>query len=276
MLVNFVKMHGLGNDFVVIDQITQNLKLHTAHLKRIADRHLGIGCDQILILEPPIRPDAHFYLRIFNANGQEVEQCGNGIRCAARFFYDSGFARDNMLYADCISGPLECRIDSDEEVTIKLAIPQFDPKHIPFTANAEALHYPLSLEDQTVQIAAVSLGNPHAVIEVPDIDTALVKKWGSQISRHSRFPKGANVSFMQIIDKNNIRLRVYERGVGETLACGSGAVASAVSGIKNGTLDQKVKVQFSTGNLTVTWAGNKKAAFLSGPTTNVFVGRFRL
>jgi len=276
MLINFTKMHGLGNDFVVIDLISQAVHLRTAQIRRIADRHLGIGCDQILFIEPPTRTTADFYLRIFNANGDEVEQCGNGARCAARFFYDMGFSNNPALEADCLAGPLNFVIDDQGEVTVNMGIPTFHPNEIPFISKTEALQYPITVENAEHNISVLSMGNPHAVIEVPDIALAPIKKLGSFISKHSYFPKETNVGFMQVIDKNQIYLRVYERGVGETFACGSGACAAVVAGIRLGLLSSPVSVVFSKGRLQIAWAGFNAPVMMTGPATRVFIGRFRL
>lgn len=269
-------MHGLGNDFVVIDMITQSIKLRTAHIKRLCDRHLGIGCDQLLLLEPPIQKGADFYFRIFNATGEEVEQCGNGARCAARFFYDMGFTNNNSLKADCLAGQMTCAIEQNGEVTIKMGIPIFKPSEIPFIAEKEALQYPFQHENEEILISALSMGNPHAVIEVGDIQSAPVEKLGAWLNQHPRFPNQINVGFMQVIDKNHIDLRVFERGVGETLACGSGAAAAVVAGIRLNLLESPAFVRFSKGELKIAWSGEGQAVTLTGPTTSVYAGRFRL
>lgn len=276
MIVNFVKMHGLGNDFVVIDLLTQNVRLQTSHLKRIADRHLGIGCDQIILIDPPIRSNADFYYRIFNADGVEVEQCGNGARCAAQFFYSLGFASSPVLHADCLGGPIELEIKDNGQVTVNMGIPKFKPHHIPMELETEALNYPITLENETHLINAVSIGNPHIVLQVPDIESAPVKKLGALLTKHALFPNGTNVGFMEILDQNTLRLRVYERGVGETLSCGSGACAAAVIGQALNLLDKNVTVIFSTGKLQITWEGRNKPIYMTGPTTQVFTGRFCL
>lgn len=274
MLINFTKMHGLGNDFVVIDLMTQSVKLRPSHIKRIADRHIGIGCDQVLLIEPPIRPEADFYYRIYNADGHEVEQCGNGARCAARFFYDAGFTNQKTITADCLAGPLEFTIESSDIVTVNMGHPKFK----------EMLTYPLEIENTPYNLHVVSVGNPHAVLQVSDIESAPVKKLGSIISKHAFFPYETNVEFMQIIDRTQIRLRVFERGVGETLACGSGACAAVIAGIGLGLLDPIVEVLFPKGNLKIRWEGNilkhksskNNAVYMTGPAVSVFIGRFLL
>lgn len=275
MLVNFVKMQGLGNDFVIIDLLTQSLRVHASLIKHIADRHLGIGCDQVLLIEPPIRKDADFFYRIYNADGQEVEQCGNGARCAARFFYDSGFATSTVLKADCLSGPTEFHIEP-HEISMTLGHPRFDPKSIPFLVSQEADSYSIMLEDNPSEISVVSFGNPHAILLVPNVDTAPVRKLGPLLSKHSLFPNQTNVEFMEIVDRSHIRLRIWERGVGETLACGTGAAAAAVVGIRLGLLTHPVKVEFPHGHLTIHWPNTSAAVTMKGPAINVFLGRFRL
>ncbi len=271
-------MHGLGNDFVVIDLITQTARLRTNQIRRIADRHLGVGCDQVLLIEPPTRTTADFYLRIFNANGDEAEHCGNGARCAARFFYDMGFSHHPRLEADCLAGALSFVMHEkgENDVTINMGIPRFHPSEVPFNSKAEALQYPIILENVEYQMSVLSMGNPHAVIQIPDIALAPVKKIGALISKHPDFSKGTNVGFMQIIDKHQIGLRVYERGVGETFACGSGACAAVVAGIRLGLLNSPVWVAFSKGKLQIAWEGFNTPVMMTGPTTRVFIGRFRL
>lgn len=277
MFINFSKMHGLGNDFVIIDLITQGARLRTAHLQHIADRKLGIGCDQILLLEPPIRGSADFYLRIFNASGEEVEQCGNGARCAARFFYDMSFGSNPHLEADCLAGPISCIIEQHDRVTVNMGSPNFNPIEVPFiTDQAEALQYSLALENTTLSLSVLSLGNPHAILQVPDLETAPLKTLGPLLSTHSAFPQGVNVGFMEIVDRGQIRLSVYERGVGETLACGSGACAAVIAGIRLDLLDPSVSVIFPKGRLQISWQGPNTPVFMSGPTTSVFMGRFRV
>ena len=265
MLIHFTKMHGLGNDFVVIDTITNPVKLRSVHIKKLSDRHLGIGFDQLLLIEPPTRINADFYFRIFNADGQEVEQCGNGARCAARFFFDMGFTNSPVLKADCLAGSLTCTVAKNNDVTVEMGAPIF-----------EANELSLEFKKNTLVINPVSIGNPHAILHVPDVDTALVEEIGPWLSKHKHFPNETNVGFMQIVDRNHIRLRVYERGVGETLACGSGAAAAAVTGIQQSLLDSPVTVGFSKGDLKIAWEGGDSPILMTGPTTSAFVGRFRL
>lgn len=269
-------MHGLGNDFVVIDLITQTARLRAGHIQRIADRHLGVGCDQVLLIEPPTRRTADFYLRIFNANGDEVEQCGNGARCAARFFYDMGFTIHHTLEADCLAGPLKFVIEEEGDVIVNMGIPKFKPSEIPFITKAEALQYSITIENTEYSVSVLSMGNPHVIMPVSDVAAAPVKKLGSLISKHHYFPKETNVGFMQVIDQHQIYLRVYERGVGETLACGSGACAAVVAGLRRGLLENPVSVVFPHGTLNIAWKGLNTPVTMTGPATRVFVGRFRL
>lgn len=275
MLVNFVKMQALGNDFVIVDLITQNLRLYSAHFKKIADRHLGIGCDQILVIEPPIHSDADFFYRIYNADGQEVEQCGNGARCVARFFYESGYVTQPKLRADCPGGRVEFEIHSKDWVKMNLGKPQFKPALIPFNMPNQAPSYTLEVEGKLIEFSVVSLGNPHLVITVPNVETAPVSTVGASLVNHPLFPKGVNVSFMEILDPSHIRLRVYERGVGETLSCGSAACAAAVIGIQRQLLKDPVLVSFARGDLEISWSGEGSPVYMKGPAQTVYTGRFR-
>jgi diaminopimelate epimerase len=279
MLVNFTKMHGLGNDFVVIELLTQQVRLHTTHIKRIADRHLGIGCDQVLVIEPPTRKSGDFYYRIFNADGEEVEQCGNGARCAARFFYELGFTENKLLLADCLAGPMEFQIQEGGLVTVNMGHPRFAPAAIPFLTDKESLTYSLSLsanDDKEIEFSTVSMGNPHAVILTQNITDISLKSLGAKLAKHPLFPNGINVELMKIVNRNHIQLRVYERGVGETNACGTGACAAAVVGIKRNLLDSPVTVSFKHGDLVIEWLGEGQPVSLTGPTHTVFVGHFLL
>jgi len=261
---------------VVIDRITQPLKLRPAHFKRIADRHLGIGCDQILTLEPPRHSDADFFYRIYNADGREVEQCGNGARCIARFFYESGYSKQPKLRADCLSGRVEFEIHPQDLVSMTMGEPQFNPQSIPFKVDQPAVTYTLDIEGKPIEFSVVSLGNPHLVLIAPNLESAPVKKLGSLLNNHPLFPKGINVGFMQIRGPSEIRLRIYERGVGETLSCGTGACAAAVIGLQRHLLKSPVLVSFRTGTLEVHWSGEGSPVYLKGPAYTVYTGRFRL
>lgn len=289
MLVNFEKMQGLGNDFVVIDLITQNVQLDSKQVQRIADRHFGIGCDQVILIEPPIRPNADFFYRIFNADGQEVEQCGNGARCAARFFYDMGFSSEKTLNADCLAGSIQFQLEEDETVRMNSGKPNFRPEEIPLTLAQEENLYSLILEgapqfkedffdpkNNKITFSALSIGNPHMILQVSDLENVSIQDWGKLLSTHAIFPKGINIGFMQVRDQNSIRLRVYERGVGETLACGTNAAAAAVAGIQLNLLKSPVSVGFSSGELEIRWEGGDSTISSRGPALSVFAGRFRL
>jgi len=276
MKLRFSKMHGAGNDFVVFDAINQRIELSVEQVRFIADRHFGIGCDQLLLVERPTRADVDFRYRIFNADGAEVEQCGNGARCFMRFVRDKNLSRQSEIRVETACGIIQPRLETDGQVTVNMGEPRFDPDTIPFIADKRALTYELALDGETVEISALSMGNPHAVQYVDDIDTAPVARQGPQIETHPRFPNKVNAGFMQIIDRQNIRLRVYERGAGETLACGTGACAAVVAGISRGLLDATVHVATRGGLLTVRWTGADTPVWMTGPAVNVFEGEIEL
>ena len=276
MKLRFTKMHGLGNDFVVFDAINQQVNLTPAQLRHIADRHFGIGCDQILLVEQATRADADFRYRIFNADGDEVSQCGNGARCFVRFVREQGLTDKTRLRVETNVGILEPHLLDNGEVTVNMGAPRFEPTDIPFVAEAIALSYPLQVGKNWIQISALSMGNPHAVLRVNDLDSAPVAILGAAIGSHPRFPEGVNAGFMQIVSPHEIQLRVFERGTGETLACGSGACAAAVAGIGNGWLQTPVTVHTRGGDLTIEWAGENQAAMMRGPATTVFEGEIEL
>jgi diaminopimelate epimerase len=276
MELAFSKMHGLGNDFVVIDAVNQRVKLNTHQIRHIADRRLGVGCDQLLLVEAAEQPDSEFRYRIFNADGREVEQCGNGARCFAKFVRDKGLTTSSRIPVQTKAGRIELTICEDGLVSVVMGVPRLEPEEIPFQAMVRAQRYALSVEGETVEIGAVSMGNPHAVLEVPHVDSAPVARLGAQIEAHARFPNHVNVGFMEIVDRSRIRLRVYERGVGETLACGSGACAAVVVGRIQGTLDATVSVGLRGGNLMVSWAGEDQPVLMKGPATFVFEGKIDL
>lgn len=275
MLLNFTKMHGLGNDFVVFDGINQSLDLTDAQIRLIADRHFGVGCDQLLVVEAA-QGDADFRYRIFNADGGEVEQCGNGARCFARFVRDKGLTDQDRIRVETLGGLLELVIEADHEITVNMGVPHFEPEAIPFEAKARASHYLLTLEQDTVKIGTLSMGNPHAVILVDDIDRAEVAHLGPLIERHERFPNRVNAGFMQVVDRAHIHLRVYERGVGETLACGSGACAAMVTARQWGLVDDTVTVRLHGGSLSISWAGEGAPVMMTGPVVTVFEGHIDL
>lgn len=275
MKLRFTKMHGLGNDFVVIDGINQRLELSPEHFRFLADRHFGVGCDQILLVEAATRPDADFRYRIFNADGGEVQQCGNGARCFTRFVHDHGLTDKREIRVETASGLIVPRLETDGQVTVDMGPPRFEPAEIPFVADTRAVTYVLDI-GQPVEIAVLSMGNPHAVLETCNVDTAPVAEWGPLIERHPRFPERVNVGFMQLLHRRAIKLRVFERGTGETLACGTGACAAAVAGMIRGLLDHEVEVQTRGGRLTIRWDGEGHSVFMTGPTAVVFEGEIEI
>lgn len=269
-------MHGLGNDFVVIDGINQSVSLSHKQIQKLADRHFGIGFDQLLVVEAPRSADADFLYRIFNADGNEVNQCGNGARCFARFVQDKRLSSKNSIVVDTNSGKIHLQIDADNNVTVNMGIPRHKPEDIPMDAEAESTDYTLLIEATEIRFGSVSVGNPHAVLQTESIDNAPVARLGHAIEHSPLFPERVNVGFMQIIDEHHIRLRVYERGVGETLACGSGACAAAVIGIERNALKDPVRVDLCGGELMISWHGRGTPVFLSGPAENVFEGAIQI
>ena len=276
MLLKFTKMQGLGNDFVVLDATGGRFDLAPGQLKRLADRHFGIGCDQILQIEAPRQADTDFYYRIFNADGMEVEQCGNGARCFVRYVHEHGLTGKREIRVGTLGGVIVPRLEGDGRVTVNMGMPEFDPPRIPFQAPARELTYELSLDGRQVTISALAVGNPHAVQIVPDVDRAPVARDGPLIERHPRFPNGVNAGFAQIVDRRHIRLRVYERGAGETLACGTGACAAVVAARAQGLADERVTVSTRGGDLGISWAGNGSPVMMTGPAATVFEGEIEL
>ena len=274
--LRFTKMQGLGNDFVVFDGVSQAVALTPELCRRIADRHFGVGCDQILLVEKPTREDVDFRYRIFNADGGEVEQCGNGARCFVRFVHDHGLTAKTTIRVETASGVIEPRLLASGLVTVDMGAPRFAPADIPFVAEAEALTYPLKVGQHVVDIAVVSMGNPHAVLKVNDLDSAPVDILGAAIESHQRFPQRVNAGFMQVLTAHDIRLRVYERGAGETLACGTGACAAAVAGIRQDWLKSPVSVHTRGGDLVIEWAGPGQPVYMTGPAETVFEGEIEL
>ena len=269
-------MHGLGNDFVVLDALSRPIALPAEQLRHIADRHFGIGCDQILQVEPPRQPDTDFYYRIFNADGNEVEQCGNGARCFLRYVRDRGLTTRRELRVGTRAGVIVPRLEDDGQVTVEMGVPELEPSRIPFDAPARAASYPLEVNGQRLEIVALSMGNPHAVQVVADIERAPVGTEGALIEQHARFPQRVNAGYMQIVSRRRIRLRVYERGAGETLACGTGACAAVVAGILRGLLDHEVTVTARGGDLGISWAGEGSPVMMTGPAVTVFEGEMEL
>jgi diaminopimelate epimerase len=274
--LRFTKMQGLGNDFVVFDGVTQAVALTPEQCRRIADRHFGVGCDQILLVEKSARDDVDFRYRIFNADGGEVEQCGNGARCFVRFVHDHGLTAKTAIRVETASGVIEPQLLDRGLVKVNMGVPRFAPADIPFKADGEALTYPLQVGQHSIQIAVVSMGNPHAVLRVNDLDSAPVDILGAAIEAHPRFPQRVNAGFMQVLTAHDIRLRVYERGAGETLACGTGACAAAVAGIRQGWLASPVSVHTRGGDLVIEWAGPGHPVLMTGPAETVFEGELEL
>lgn len=272
-MLKFTKMHGIGNDFVVIDTINQQVELTDNQIRLLADRRYGIGCDQLLLVEKSSNPAVDFKYRIFNADGGEVAQCGNGARCFARFVYDKGLTEKTTIAVETASGIIYPSLKMGGEVLVDMGLPRFLPSEIPFVADNQSITYSLPLtKQQSVEIAAVSMGNPHAVLLVDDINAADVNTLGAIIERHSQFPERVNVGFMEIVNPNQINLRVFERGAGETLACGTGACAAVVSGIQRGLLAREVRVKLPGGELLIEWSNDTASVWMTGPTTHVFDG----
>ena len=284
MLIRFTKMHGLGNDFMLLDLISQDIHLGEDRMRSLADRRLGIGFDQLLTVGPPSNPSADFRYRIFNADGAEVEQCGNGARCVTRFVRDRGLTTKTHITLETSSGQIDCKLEKDGNITVNMGAPRLGPDHIPFIAKHSQITYELEVPAtinqckniEPVCISAINVGNPHAVLAVDDVSSAPVAKLGPLIEGHSRFPERVNVNFMQILSRDEIALRVYERGVGETLACGTGACASVVAGRLIGLLDESVTVSLPGGNLLIRWAGNESDIYMTGPACRVYEGRLHI
>ncbi len=276
MEIEFTKMQGLGNDFVVIDAINQEINLSTEQVRFIADRHFGVGCDQLLLVEESTTEGVDFLYRIFNADGGEVEQCGNGARCFAVFVREKGLSSKNPLRVETASGIIELVIQSDGQVTVNMGVPEFEPWKIPFNADSRRDDYTLDVNGELLSVGVVSMGNPHAVTRVEDIETAPVDTLGAAIEKLEVFPKRVNVGFMQVVDRSHILLRVYERGAGETLACGTGACAAMVVGRIQGLLDEEVEVVLPGGELQITWQGEGSPVMMTGPAETVFEGKIDL
>ena len=276
MRIKFTKMHGLGNDFVVLDAVSQALSLTPEQARFLADRHFGVGCDQILVVGKATRADADFRYRIFNADGGEVEQCGNGARCFVRFVHEKGLTAKRAIRVETQCGLIEPRLEDDGSVTVDMGAPRFEPSHVPFVTESDSLVQPLQLADAAVEVTALSMGNPHAVQVVANVDAAPVAEQGPQIENHPRFPQRVNAGFMQVVDRHAIRLRVHERGAGETLACGTGACAAVAAGIARGLLDTPVRVTTRGGDLTIAWGGPGQPVLMTGPAVTVFDGEIEI
>lgn len=276
MLLRFTKMHGLGNDFMVLDLVSQHAHIQPKHAKQWGDRNTGIGFDQLLIVEAPSNPDVDFRYRIFNSDGSEVEQCGNGARCFARFVLDKRLTAKKLIRVETKGGVIELDIRADGQISVDMGPPRLVPADIPFQAEAQALSYPLEVDGQTVQIAAISMGNPHAVLRVDDVNAAPVRELGPKIEHHPRFPQRVNVGFLQVIDRHRAQLRVWERGAGETQACGTGACAAAVAAISQGWMDSPLTLDLTGGRLSIEWAGEGHPVIMTGPAVRVYEGQVRL
>ena len=276
MHIKFTKMQGIGNDFVVIDGFNQAIKLSADQIRHLADRHFGVGCDQLLLVEQASHPNADFRYRIFNADGHEVEQCGNGARCFVKFVHQHKLTDKTQICVETASGLIYPKLEDTGLVTVNMGAPRFEPAQIPFIADQSALTYQLDLGNSAVEISTVSMGNPHAVQIVQDVDSAPVEVQGALIESHAKFPQRVNAGFMQIINSHEIRLRVFERGAGETLACGTGACAATVAGIRLGKLQSPVKVIMRGGELNISWDGDQSAVMMTGPAITVFEGEISI
>lgn len=274
--VRFTKMHGLGNDFMVVDAISQPFRLRPEMIRELADRNFGIGFDQLLVVEPPGLPDVDFRYRIFNADGSEVEQCGNGARCFARFVRDQRLTNKKTIRVQTAKGVIELRVGKDGLVMVNMGVPELNPPAIPFAADCRKPVYTVDVDSTAVDLSAVSMGNPHGVLLVDDVESAPVETLGPLLETHPRFPARANIGFLQIIDRNHARLRVFERGSGETLACGSGACAAVVAGCLRGLLDPRVEVELRGGPLVIEWQGEGTPVMMEGPAASVFEGQLRV
>jgi len=285
MKLRFTKMHGLGNDFVVLDGIAQRIDLTPAQYRRLADRRFGVGCDQVLVVERPRSPDVDFRYRIFNADGGEVEQCGNGARCFVTFVRDKGYTQAKRIRVETAGGIIVPELRDNGDVTVDMGVPRFAPEDIPFVVGGDDdpfvggnddIVQPLDVAGDAVAISVVSMGNPHAVQIVGDVDSAPVSTQGPLIEHHARFPQRVNAGYMQVVDRATIHLRVWERGAGETLACGTGACAAVVTGIRRGVLDSPVRVETRGGWLTIAWSGPGTGVMMTGPATAVFEGEWEV
>ena len=280
MNIHFTKMHGIGNDFVVINAIEQKISLSSEQISRIADRHFGVGCDQLLLVEEPAQAEADFRYRIFNADGGEVGQCGNGARCFAKFVFDNGLTSRRNIPVETASGLIFLQLEDDGQVAVNMGVPNFNPPDIPFiaqgTTEVDPEYYSLMVDDEKYAIGVVSIGNPHAVLLVESVEDAAVEVLGPAVESHAQFPERVNVGFMEIVNRSHIRLRVYERGSAETLACGSGACAAIAVGIRNRLLDDTVEAELRGGTVSVQWSGEGQPIILTGPAETVFEGQIKL
>lgn len=276
MLLRFTKMHGLGNDFMVVDLISQRVHLSPEQIRYLGNRNTGVGFDQLLLVETPQSPDVDFRYRIFNSNGTEVEHCGNGARCFAKFVHDQRLTGKRDISVQTSNGRIMLKMRDDHAVEVDMGEPVLQPDQVPFEATTQAPSYSLEQDGHNYTLGVVSMGNPHAVLVVDDVASAPVFELGSKLEQHPRFPNKANIGFMQIVDRNTIKLRVFERGVGETKACGTGACAAVVVGQQIGLLDTNVTTQLTGGNLAIQWQGPGHHLFMDGPATHVYEGQIKL
>lgn len=274
--IEFTKMHGLGNDFMVVNNLSNTINFRDEDICKLADRHTGIGFDQLLVVSPASVPEAEFDYRIFNADGDEVEHCGNGARCFAKYVYDKQLTTNRTIRVNTLNGVITLVLQDNGEVTVRMGVPVFEPSGIPFLADERSDIYALDVAGQTLQVGAASIGNPHVVLQVDDVDTAAVEHLGPLMESHPRFPKRVNVGFMQIINRQHMRLRVFERGVGETMACGSGACAAVAIANRQGLLDKSATVTLPGGNLQLHWPKENTSIEMTGPCSTVFEGHTRM
>ncbi|WP_271272776.1 diaminopimelate epimerase [Aliamphritea hakodatensis] len=276
MLVRFTKMHGLGNDFLVLDMVTQKIRLNSALVAKLADRNFGVGFDQLLIVEPPTNPDMDFRYRIYNADGSEVEHCGNGARCFAKFVRDKRLTAKDRIAVETQKGEIYLTVTDSQDVEVDMGAPVLVPGEVPFQSAEQSAVYPIEAAGSVHEISAVSMGNPHGVLVVDSVDTAPVETLGPVLEAHAHFPAKANIGFMEVVARDEVRLRVFERGAGETLACGTGACAAVVAGQLRGLLDETVTVHLPGGSLSISWQGNNSSVMMTGPATTVFEGQIYL
>lgn len=276
MWLKFTKMHGAGNDFVVIDGISARVRLSPSKVRKIADRHFGVGCDQLLLVEAPAKPDVDFTYRIYNHDGSEVEQCGNGARCFAKFVRDKKLTAKRNIRVTTKSGDIELDVNQNGTIRVNMGEPRLEPSDIPLLATNIALEYEFNVANESYWLSAVSMGNPHGILFVDSVDNAPVLELGPQLEAHEKFPNRANISFLEIISRTEAKLRVFERGVGETLACGTGACAAVVAGIRAGKLDNKVNIELPGGALCIDWQGEGHPVMMDGPAKTVFQGQLRI
>lgn len=276
MRLRFTKMHGLGNDFIMLDGVSQKLNITPGMVRKLADRHFGIGCDQLLVVESPQLPEADFRYRIYNADGGEVENCGNGARCFAVFVKNRGLTFKDEIVVESGAGLMTLSIRDDKQVTVNMGVPVFEPARVPFVADADAITHELELPSRTLEISTLAIGNPHAVTYVENLHDYPVLELGPQVETHERFPNRVNAGFAQRISDNEVRVRVFERGVGETIACGTGACAAVIAGVRRGLLKGSVNTHLSGGTLEISWAGEGQPVMMTGPAKTVFHGQINI